>query len=476
MTIVLFLSLAISFFAYLPTYASDSTTLFSDHFDGEQIDNSKWLVQDNFTDSSYPAFGASESVANSRLSLQSSGSTFPSVTCKTNPFPDTGDFAISFDLKYDSIGFWGDGLWISQGPFIKSDFLTTANILEVWADKEAATTAGYVRAYLLGNIVYRDTVYVQSYPTGCELKVKLEYSNGNYTLFIDGTEIASAPSQMRPDTLGLGHPRCSSLPIAPQDSLQHQWSALEIDYVKMLSQSNLTISTYTEVTQIGSKVNIAGTLSDINGNPLPDQTVILSYIVPGYTTWTLITSALTDSNGAFFESWIAAATGRFIIKAQWGGNGDFASTSNTRNISVLNDGSQAVFLAESNSTLSSLTFNSTSQEISFNVQGPSGTKGYVRFMVSKLLVPNMDGVKLSIDGQDTQCNMDSFDNFWLLTFNYSHSSHNVMIKLHGNQVSEFNNTSYALIILFIIVTASAIVFKRKNFKKTSVLSNQMIQT
>jgi hypothetical protein len=159
---------------------------------------------------------------------------------------------------------------------------------------------------------------------------------------------------------------------------------------------------------------------------------------------------------------MAAATGRFIIKARWDGNGDFASAANTRNISVLNDGSQTVFLAESNSTLSSLAFNSTSNEISFNVQGPSGTKGYVRFLVSKNLVPNMDGMRLLIDGQDAQCKIDSDDNFWLLTFNYSHSTHNVVIKLQGVQVPEFTNTIYALLILFAVITATVIVVRRKN--------------
>jgi hypothetical protein len=465
LTIVLFITLAVSFFAYSPVQAADSSTLFSDHFEGDQIDSSKWLVQDNFTDSGYPAFGTSETVANNQLQLQSSGSTFPSVTSRTNPFPATGDFAISFGLKYTNIGFWGNGLWISQGPFTKKDFLTTSNILEVWADKEASTTSGYVRAYLLGNIVYRDTVYAQSYPTGCGLTVKLEYSNGNYTLYIDGTEISSAASQIRPDTLGLGHPRCVQLPIAPQDSLQHQWSGLEIDYVKMLRQSELPFSTFIESTQIGSKVTITGTLNDFNGNPLADQAVILSYLVPGYPTWTPITSTVTDSNGAFSESWMATATGRFIIKARWDGNEDYASASSTRNISVLNDGSQTVFLAESNSTLSSLTFNSTSHEISFNVQGPSGTKGYVRFMVSNQLVPNMEGMKLLIDGQDAQCKIDSNDNFWLLTFNYNHSTHNVMIKLQSNQVPEFNNTIYSLIILFVNITATSIVVRRKHFKR-----------
>ena len=464
-TIVLFFTLAISFFAYLPLNAADSA-LFSDHFEGGQIDNSKWLVQDNFTDSGYPAVGASETVANSHLLLQSTGSTFPSVTSMINPFPATGDFAISFSLNYTSIGFWGNGVWISQGPFIKSDFLTTANILEVWADKEAATTSGFVRAYLLGKIVYRDTVYVQSYPTGCALTVKLEYSNGNFTLYIDGNEIASVESQMRPDTLGLGHPRCSSLPIAPFDSLQHQWSTMEIDYVKMLSQANLAISTFTQSTQIGSKVNIAGTLNDINGNPLADQRVFLSYLIPGYSTSTPITASQTDSNGAFSESWMAAATGRFIIKAQWEGSGDYASASDSRNISVLNDGSQTVFLAESNSTLSSLVLNSTSNEISFNVQGPSGTKGYVRFMVSKTLVPNMDGMKLLIDGQDAQCKIESDDNFWLLAFNYGHSTHNIIIKLQDSQVPEFPNIIFALIILLSLISTTGLIVRRKKLNAT----------
>jgi hypothetical protein len=233
----------------------------------------------------------------------------------------------------------------------------------------------------------------------------------------------------------------------------------------MLSQANLAVSTNTQSTQIGSKVNIAGALNDINGNPFADQTVILSYLVPGYPTWTPITAAQTDSSGAFSESWMAAATGRFIIKARWGGNGDYASASNTKNISVLNDGAQTVFLAESNSTLSSLSFNSTSNEISFNVQGPTGTKGYVRFMVSKTMVPNMDGMKLLVDGQDTQCKINSDDNFWLLTFNYSHSTHNVMIKLQSIQVPEFIDASYTLMILFAATTATAIIVKRKKFNR-----------
>ena len=469
-TISLFLTLAISFFAYSPVQAANSNNLFSDHFEGGQIDDSKWLVQDNFTDSGNPPYGASVTVADSRISLKTTGTIFPCVTSKNNPFPVTGDFAISFELNYTSICFWGNGLWISQGPFIKSDFLSTCNIFQVWAGTEESPFVGYVYLYLLGHPVYRSEVYAQSTPTGRSLQIKLEYTEGIYTVYMDGAEIASAPSQLRPDTLGFGHPRCLLLPFKPSDlDSGRKWDSFDIDYIKILNQATVSFSTLTESTQIGSKVNIAGTLIDINGNPLPDQTVILSYIVPGYPTWTPITAPQTDSNGAFSESWLAAATGRFIIKARWEGNGDYASASNTRNISVLNDGSQTVFLAESNSTMSSLVFNSTSNEISFNVQGPSGTKGYVRFMVSKTLVPNIDGVKLLIDGQNAQCKIDSDDNFWLLTFNYSHSTHNVLIKLQGTQVPEFTNTIYVVVILFAAITATAAVVRRKKLNAFSSL-------
>jgi hypothetical protein len=71
-------------------------------------------------------------------------------------------------------------------------------------------------------------------------------------------------------------------------------------------------------------------------------------------------------------------------------------------------------------------------------------------------------MKLLIDGQDAQCKIDSDDNFWLLTFNYSHSTHNVVIKLQGAQVPEFTNTIYALLILFAAITATVIVARRKN--------------
>jgi len=274
--------------------------------------------------------------------------------------------------------------------------------------------------------------------------------------------------------LGLGHPECLFLPVPPQDvDVNKPWSALEIDYVKMLSQAELSFSTFTESIQIGSKINIAGTLNDFNGNPLAEQTVILSYLVPGYPTWTPITSTQTDSNGAFSESWIAAATGRFVIKAQWNGNENYASTSTCKNVSVLYDGNENIFSAESNSTLSLLAFNSSSKEISFNVEGPSGTSGYVKFQISKQLMPNMDGVKILIDGKDARCEIISQDKVWVLTFYYSHSTHNIIIKLQGVQIPEFikapefNDFNFLpLIIVFsisvVIIAVGFVYYRRKS--------------
>lgn len=472
LVVALLFLLALNPILAYPSKATTSGALFSDEFEGTQVDSTKWIVEENIGLNNYPAYGGSVVVANSQINLKSNGTAFPCITSKNNPFPSTGDFAICFDLNYSSIGCWGNGLWISQGEFIKSDFLTTCNIFQVWADTEATPTSGYVRAYLLGNLIYRSAVYVQNTPTGHSLTVKLEYTDGIYTVFIDGEEIASAPSQLRPDTLGFGHPQCLLLPINPTVlSPSLHWTSLEIGYIRMLHQPKVAIA-ITELAKIGLRVDINGEVSGPVSEPLADKTVVLSYLIPGYPTWNQISSLTTDSNGFFSASWIPTATGRFTIKARWSGDEVYSSAFEVKNISIQNDGSESFFLAESNSTLSTLAFNSVSKEISFNVEGPSGTTGYVNLLISKKLLPNVDEITLYMDGQKTNCKIVSTGDFWLLNFTYTHSSHDVLVKMQAGEVPEI--PVGILLILVLLITSVFMVFFQKKLEKRPLLKFENI--
>jgi hypothetical protein len=148
---------------------------------------------------------------------------------------------------------------------------------------------------------------------------------------------------------------------------------------------------------------------------LPSANIILSFKFPGSATWTQTTSATTNPDGSYSATWLPTATGSYAVKVEWPGNEAYAGTYEIRNISVTRDNVENLLLAESNSTLSSLAFNSNSSEISFSVSGPSGTSGYVRFLISKSLLGNTTNLKVYMDGKQIE---------------YSATSiHEVMIKL-----------------------------------------------
>jgi hypothetical protein len=91
-----------------------------------------------------------------------------------------------------------------------------------------------------------------------------------------------------------------------------------------------------------------------------------------------------------------------------------------------------VFLFESNSTVTELTFNSTSSELTFVVSGPSGTVGYVKVTIAKNLVPNAENIKVYLDGNQVSYEITSNEYSWQVTFTYQHSAHQVRISLATN--------------------------------------------
>jgi hypothetical protein len=91
-----------------------------------------------------------------------------------------------------------------------------------------------------------------------------------------------------------------------------------------------------------------------------------------------------------------------------------------------------LFSVSSNSTVTSLAFNSTTSEFSFNVSGPSETTGYVKITIAKSLVTNAENIKVYLDGTPLNYEVTSNANAWLLTFTYGHSSHQIRLSLATN--------------------------------------------
>jgi hypothetical protein len=193
-------------------------------------------------------------------------------------------------------------------------------------------------------------------------------------------------------------------------------------------------------------MSIFGTLIS-NEQPIVDARIILSVSMPGVSSWQPIASTTTDSEGSYSSSWIPTATGEFTLRAEFPGDDKFAQTFDAKNISIAESVDEDVFVVESNSTLSSLAFNSTSCQMSFTVSGATGTKGYVRFIVSKGIVADPTALNVYLDGGQLEYTVTELADKWQLYFVYSHSKHTVLIAMPHPLDSGLLSATTAIIIV-----------------------------
>ena len=235
------------------------------------------------------------------------------------------------------------------------------------------------------------------------------------------------------------------------------------------TSTQISISVNAPSTAVGSAVNINGRLSDSNGNSLNDQSVTLSYALTGSDSWVPVGSGTTNSAGEYSIQWVNTASGTFTLKVEWNGNDEYLGASATTTLSFLPYQNQQVFFVESNSTVTALAFNSTSLELSFTVNGTSETAGYVKVTIAKTLVANAENIKVYLDGNQLNYDVTSNPDSWLLTFTYTHSTHNVMISLAANEPEDTvpNNDLILIaitVVIAVVAVASFMVWRKK--KKT----------
>jgi hypothetical protein len=109
------------------------------------------------------------------------------------------------------------------------------------------------------------------------------------------------------------------------------------------------------------------------------------------------------------------------------------------------------FQIQSNSTVSEITLNSDKSELAFKVSGLTGTTGYTQVVIPKNILVNSDNINVTVDGTPVDCEFTQTVDSWLLTFTYTHSTHNVIINMSTSGVSSVLLQS--IIILTIIMVA-----------------------
>ncbi len=191
----------------------------------------------------------------------------------------------------------------------------------------------------------------------------------------------------------------------------------------------ISISTDASSFTVGSTVNVKGLLVDKYGVQLENKTVILSYSVGDSAAWYEIGSGTTNARGEYGIQWVPAASGTFALKTEWAGNDTHAATSNSTTLSFLPYLNEQVFCVESNSTVNGLEFSDENMTLTFEVSGPSGTGGYTRVTLAKTLATDIEAIAAFVDGKTVNFTASSQGESWILAFSYTHSTHQVNIKL-----------------------------------------------
>ncbi len=111
------------------------------------------------------------------------------------------------------------------------------------------------------------------------------------------------------------------------------------------------------------------------------------------------------------------------------------------------------FSIDSNSTVTDLTFNSTNSHLSFTLSGPTGTAGYAKVTIAKILMPN-GNLEVFMDETQIPSLVNSNGSYWIITFNYHHSTHRVIINsIDRSQLNPVALGQYQLLILGAIIVA-----------------------
>lgn len=227
----------------------------------------------------------------------------------------------------------------------------------------------------------------------------------------------------------------------------------------------------------GFNVKLSGRLS-YNDTGISGAGIVFSYSITGGLTWQDLAYVITDDIGGFSAVWMPFATGTYMIKAAWAGDDVYSRVSKTVNYVIepssedINDAD--IFSVTSNSTVTSIAFDSTEAELSFSVSGSSGTEGYVQVSIPKTMITDIDLLSVKLDEIQIQYTAETRGNVWLISFAYHHSSHEITMVLNGPEekpsVSDSNNTAdsnvisnpwmiIAIVAIVIAIVAIAMLFK-----------------
>jgi hypothetical protein len=143
----------------------------------------------------------------------------------------------------------------------------------------------------------------------------------------------------------------------------------------------------------------------------------------------------TLSDGSFAAVWTPEVTGNYLVRATVEANSIMNGAAKTITMALVPDDSDDpednVFTLNSNSTVRLFAFDPDDDELSFDVEGPSGTTGYVDLYIPKAILSDVSALKAYVDEVEVSFESKSLADSWLISFSYSHSTHRITMELNG---------------------------------------------
>ena len=239
-----------------------------------------------------------------------------------------------------------------------------------------------------------------------------------------------------------------------------------------LPQPTLSVSCVSSTSYSGFNVQINGELA-FDGTGISGAPILLSYSVTGGSSWQSLTLVDTNSGGNFSAEWLPSVTGNYLINATYAGNSAYLSVSTIVNLVVIpftSQNAQDVFSVASNSTVSDLAFNSTSNELTFTVSGPRGT-GYVDVYVAKSLIGDISTLQVSLDGNQKSYTATSQGSSWVIYFTFGLSTHQVTVHLASKSVSKISEFPSLLVVLTVFMAVSLAIAVLVKARKSKIIKS-----
>jgi S-adenosylmethionine hydrolase len=183
----------------------------------------------------------------------------------------------------------------------------------------------------------------------------------------------------------------------------------------------------------------------------------------GTPSWANVTQTLNSNVGVVIGYyWYANNT-----NGLWTNTGIQTLTTTTTSSPV-----NTYFSIVSNSTVTQVAFNSTSEVLQFTVSGPSGTTGFTNVTIAKTIINDTSTLEVYLDGNPISYTVYDLTTSWLIYFTYHHSTHNVVMEFAPQQTktpstpstsNTSSNAPTAAIIGLVAVTSAtlAITIERK---------------